>query len=243
MHVMIVDSAVAPGRTGESSLIAERIAAEVRAAGHHPVLVSTTRRNGLPRGNLVRYALDEIPVVAVTTDHPTQEDRAFADARIARRFHQVLTALEPDVVVFHDVQQFGIESVRRTTAAGVPAVVVMHDPWWICERQHMIRSTGEPCLQTDFDLDVCATCVDQITETRRHHRAALEVLNAVRAVVVSDRAWAAMLHSAGVRAGLIRVVPRPRTRRSQNPSTPRRGPRLFGWDSSAGSTPTTANAS
>ncbi len=43
----------------------------------------------------------------------------------------------------------------------IPYVVTVHDAWWLCARQFMVRGDGRYCFQTRIDLNVCQACVPQ----------------------------------------------------------------------------------
>ena len=49
--------------------------------------------------------------------------------------------------------------LRACQDAGIPYVVTVHDAWWLCARQFMVKADGAYCFQTRIDLSVCQACV------------------------------------------------------------------------------------
>jgi hypothetical protein len=109
-------------------------------------------------------------------------------------------------VLFHSLGQFGLDVVAWTQQEGVPTAALMYDPWWMCERQTMLRSTGEACGQSALNLDVCATCVPDVPGLGRNQRRAMNALNACDLVLTPNEWWFELTRSAGVEEGRIRIT-------------------------------------
>ncbi|WP_264813430.1 glycosyltransferase, partial [Gluconacetobacter sacchari] len=67
-------------------------------------------------------------------------------------------AFRPDVVHFHAIQGLGVGLVDVCRARGVPYVITLHDAWWLCDRQFMVRADGRFCGQKRIDPRACQRC-------------------------------------------------------------------------------------
>ena len=57
----------------------------------------------------------------------------------------------------------------RARTRGIPVVLSVHDFWWLCERQFMIRPNGKYCGQDPIDIEACKGCVHDHERARRRH--------------------------------------------------------------------------
>jgi glycosyltransferase involved in cell wall biosynthesis len=130
---------------------------------------------------------------------------SYANPVAAARIEQVLHMVHPDLVHFHAVQDLGVDMVRAVQDAGVPTVVTLHDAWWLCERQFMVRANGQGCAQTWIDPRVCATCVPDAEAHELRQQESLAILGRAGAVLAPSRYWAGLMGASGVAAGRVRV--------------------------------------
>ena len=231
MRILIVNLHFAPDSYGGATVIAEEEATALAEAGHEVVVFTGTRDARIGRGELFRYQGNGLPVLAVgLPGYSDDEELHYENETIAGRFAEVLRVVQPDVVHFHAVQHLGVGCVEASLAAGITTVVTLHDAWWFCERQFMIREDGRFCGQVGIQADVCATCVpDPVAHVRRQQRSA-DILNSCDAVLVPSEYWARVMIGSGVDGSILRVnrngVTQPR-KGFQRP--PYRGPVRFGF--------------
>jgi glycosyltransferase involved in cell wall biosynthesis len=83
----------------------------------------------------------------------------FDNPDMARLAGEVLDAVMPDVVHLHSVQKLSAGVARACLERGIPYVVTLHDAWWVCARQFMVRDNGTYCFQTRIDTRVCERCL------------------------------------------------------------------------------------
>lgn len=159
LRVMAVNVYFAPRSFGGATIIAEEMAHRLRAKGV-PVGVMTSRPHldGRLAGN-IRYVVDGVDVLSAIT--PGDLVGALDNPQIADQFVQWLDAYAPDVVHIHSIQGLGTALVRVCLERGVPYVITLHDAWWLCDRQFMVRADGRYCLQTRIDQRVCQMCQPQ----------------------------------------------------------------------------------
>lgn len=115
---------------------------------------------------LHRYLAGSVEVIsAKLANHLSAED-VYRNPEFAAQVDDVIDAIEPDIVHYHCVQDIGAGIVDPVARRGIPLAVTIHDCWWLCERQFMIRPDGRYCHQVKIDPSVCRFCVDDLTSTR-----------------------------------------------------------------------------
>ncbi|MFN8125124.1 MAG: glycosyltransferase family 4 protein [Candidatus Nanopelagicales bacterium] len=230
MRILVVNARYRPDAFGGATVIVQQLAHGLRDAGHEVVVFTATYDSRLRPYRLYRYSDGPIPVVAVRVPDTADPATQFDDPDVARAFVEVLGAVRPDVVHAHSLQSLGVGVVEAAQSAGVPTVVTLHDAWWLCERQFMVRQTGQPCGQRAIRPEVCATCVaDAAAHDQRQHRS-LRVLNDCEVVLAPSAFWRDLMAASGVADDRAAVNangigrPRPGWTRSA-----RRGPLRVGY--------------
>lgn len=228
MRVLVVNVHYAPESFGGATIVAERTAAQLAAAGHDVAIL--TGSTHIAPGSLYRYDADGLPVLALGRRVPLDPDEGYHQPDLAASFQMVLDTVQPDVVHFHAMQSLGVEMVRTAQSMGVATVVTLHDAWWLCERQFMVRADGRWCAQTVIDEKVCATCVPDAAAHRTRQTESLELLNACDLVLTPSRYWHDLMGGSGVAGDVLAVNrngvvhPQPGFHRSEY-----RGPIRFGY--------------
>jgi glycosyltransferase involved in cell wall biosynthesis len=168
LRVMVVNVHYAPQSFGGATIVAEEVARRLDARADMDVVVVTSTWAGsdLPY-TVSRYEVEGVPVLAVRLATPVPAPLDYANGRMEDVFHDLLEAVKPDVVHFHAVQGLSASTMEACLKAGVPYVSTLHDSWWICERQFMVRPEGRYCFQETIDWTVCATCVGDLGASMR----------------------------------------------------------------------------
>lgn len=230
MRIMIVNVHFAPESFGGATLVAEETAVRLTQAGHEVVVVCATGNRALSHGEMRRYEALNVPVVAIRHSGNHTIEGEYDDPVATARFHEVLDAVRPDVIHFHAIQMLGIGLVEAAQAQGIPTVVTLHDAWWLCERQFMVRANGKYCGQVAIDPDVCATCVDVPARSLARQQRSIQVLSGCARVLTPSTFWRDLMVASGVPGNITFVNangvsrPQPGWRRAQ-----RSGPVRFGF--------------
>lgn len=229
MRIAVANVHFAPDSFGGATVVAEEMARGLRGRGHEVFIFTTTVDSRLDEHRLHRYERWGVPVTAIRVpDRPTPEQE-YASAPVAEQFDRFLAAVRPDVVHLHALQTLGVGVAEVAQARGVPVVVTLHDAWWLCERQFMIRETGEYCGQQAIDDAVCATCVPDPAAHLQRQRRSLAILNRCAAVLTPSSFWRDLMVASGVRADVAHVNsngvsrPSPGWQRSQHTGPARIG--------------------
>ncbi|MBN9684526.1 MULTISPECIES: glycosyltransferase [unclassified Corallococcus] len=159
LKVLEANILFAPLSFGGATIVAEQVAHRLKEEGCDVTVFTGILNSPLPAYSVVRYEALGLPVIA--TQVPPQTDRAqeYQNPRIGETFTQVLKAVRPDVVHFHSIQLLSSALATACVAEGIPYTITLHDAWWLCERQFMVREDATYCNQKGIDLRVCSKCV------------------------------------------------------------------------------------
>jgi glycosyltransferase involved in cell wall biosynthesis len=229
MKILTVNVHYAPESYGGATIVAEEVTRELADRGHQMYVLTGSTDPALPTAGLHRYQDGDIPVLAMGRSLPRTPAEEYLQPHLGQRFAQVLASIRPDVVHFHAIQALGVEMVERAVET-VPTVVTLHDAWWLCERQFMVRSTGRWCGQVGIDPRVCATCVPDPAEHEKRQDHSRRILNSCSAVLAPSAYWAKVMGDSGVDARVLQVnrngVMHPAADFERTPYT---GPVRFGY--------------
>lgn len=176
LRVLAANVFLWPRSFGGATIVAEELARHLHARDDTEISVFTSHgETGDRSGALLRYDWQGIPVFAAPLPPPGDHVAGFDNPAAVRHFGAMLDAVRPDVVHAHSIQGFGAGILRLCQERGIPYVITLHDAWWLCDRQFMVRSNGHYCFQTRIDLRVCQACVP----TARHLEAREAILHQV----------------------------------------------------------------
>ncbi len=176
LRILIVNVFFWPRSFGGATIVAEQLARHLHARDDTEVAIFTSRGEieAWPTA-LLRYECEGMPAFAAPLPPPGDHVAGFDNPDAVRQFAAVLDAWRPDVVHAHSIQGFGAGILRLCQERGLPYVITLHDAWWLCDRQFMVRGNGHYCFQTRIDLAVCQACVPNA----RHLQARAAILHQV----------------------------------------------------------------
>mgnify|MGYP001252257505 CR=1 FL=1 len=158
LRVMGVNIFFMPRSFGGATLVAEEMARHLLQENVEVgIYTSCLPQPGLFSSSL-RYEIEHIPVVASPLPVHMDPIAGLDNPRCTAQFVSWLKAYQPDVVHFHSIQGLGVGLLQACVEHGIPFVVTLHDAWWLCERQFMVKANGHYCFQRRIDLKVCRAC-------------------------------------------------------------------------------------
>ena len=171
LRVLAVNVFFWPQTFGGATIVAEELARRLNRRADTEVFVFSSQAQLTdPPHTLLRYpdpAGGDMPIIGVRLPHNGHDAvLAFDNPEMQKRFNDVLSAVQPDVVHFHCVQGISASILQACDDRGVPFVVTVHDAWWLCQRQFMVRD-GKYCGQTRIDLRVCEACIPEAIHLRQ----------------------------------------------------------------------------
>jgi glycosyltransferase involved in cell wall biosynthesis len=210
----------APRSYGGATLVVEEMTRRLHARGDVDVHVYTGLPLEVPDRATRRTDQDGITVFAVPTSD-SDLVAAFDDPRAAERFGDVLDAVQPDVVHLHAIQGLSASLTAACTARGIPYVITLHDAWYLCARQFMVREDSKYCFQTRIDLRVCQNCIPGAYHLQDRARLMHAALHGAALLLSPSQAHRALHLANGIAPDKIEVAPNgvrlPATTRTREP--------------------------
>ncbi|MBB2162350.1 glycosyltransferase [Gluconacetobacter sacchari] len=162
LRVLCVNVYYPPQNFGGATHVAVEMVQRLRDSGRADLSVFTTRPGAAYDPDrpaaAMRYSHGGVPVVAVDLPPTADPIMMFHHPAAIALFDQHVAAFRPDVVHFHAIQGLGVGLVDVCRARGVPYVITLHDAWWLCDRQFMVRADGRFCGQKRIDPRACQRC-------------------------------------------------------------------------------------
>lgn len=158
-RILVVNILFTPIAFGGATIVTEELARLVNQKEEMEVTIFTgfwdDGGTDIPAEGIVRYEALGIPVIAVRFPGIMTQKLEYYNTNIARRFKEILQSVKPDIVHFHSIQQLGATLAESCFEQNIPYIVTLHDTWWLCERQFMVREDGVYCNQFPIEPRVC----------------------------------------------------------------------------------------
>ena len=169
MRVLLVSPHFPPGHVGGVEYHTERLAGWLQRSGVEPHVVCVERVSPATRHGVVdtidgRYGF---PVHRLDVSLAPEKGgfRLYAqDPALERWMTECLARIRAHVVHLHSGYLLGDATLAAARALGVPAIVTLHDLWFICPRITMMHPDLSRCSGPESDAK-CAWCLR--TERRR----------------------------------------------------------------------------
>ncbi len=158
--MLSVNTYYSPQSYGGATIVAEQLNRRLNAREDTQVAVFTGSR--IATGRPYRLTRDVVDgCVTFRVELPAEGDPTndFDNAQVKSPFREALRASGANVVHLHAIQGLSAALLEVCVEEGVPAVVTLHDAWWICGRMFMVTGEDRYCGQWKVDVDVCAACV------------------------------------------------------------------------------------
>lgn len=175
-RILVTNVFFAPQSYGGATIVAEETAKILAARGAHVTAISGHCRPDLHDYALTRAQVNGIDSFLINLPARRSYQEVYRNPRVSTVFRRLLDAVEPDIVHAHCLQDLGINLLDDAASAGIPSILSVHDFWWVCERQFMIRMDNSFCGQNPIRPEICDACVKDAgaSQIRRSalHRAA-----------------------------------------------------------------------
>jgi glycosyltransferase involved in cell wall biosynthesis len=165
-RLLVVNIYFPPTSFGGATIVAQETARILAAVhGWDVVAFSGELLSGSAPQRLQRLEWEGITVFRLGIPPREEVEQDWNNPAVAGAFSKVLDAVQPDVVLFHCIQNMGTVLVRETENRGIPFAVMAHDAWWLCARQFRYRDElNSPCPQKgEITPTRCVECVGDET--------------------------------------------------------------------------------
>lgn len=176
LRVLQTNLFFAPQSFGGATIVAEQVSERLATAHGVEVFVCASSPGALPDGALMRHEARGLTCFGVGLPRAPQRSQDFRNPDIQRSFARILAATQPNIVHLHCIQGLSASIALACQDADIPYVVTLHDAWWLCERQFMVKADGKHCFNAVVTPDVCATCVPDAAFNRERSVYLREIL-------------------------------------------------------------------
>ncbi len=223
IRILVVNVFFWPRSFGGATIVAEQLAGCLHGQPDTEVFVFTSHgAPGRPPYSLFRYERGSMPIIGVRIPDDSEPILNFDNPRVGEIFGDVLAAVHPDIVHFHSVQGLSSAITNMCQESRTPYVITVHDAWWLCERQFMVRADDHYCFQTKVDLRVCQACIPDATHLGQRFDIALHALRGAARVLAPSEFQRQLYIANGVvservlvnRNGILPPIRRPGVRKT-----------------------------
>jgi len=166
-HILVMNVFFAPQSYGGATVVAEAVARALRTRhGCRVSVISSMDRPDLVPYSVMRTEVEGIQNYAIVMPRGRSYSESYSNPNVTEIVSGLLDDLEPDLVHLHCMQDLGIGPIAMAKSRGVPVVLSVHDFWWLCEYQFMLRPNGQYCGQNPIRIENCRGCVDRMGRAR-----------------------------------------------------------------------------
>lgn len=167
-HILVANIFFAPFSYGGATVVAEEIASLLHASGAARVsAVSLISRAELAPYTVLRSQVDGIDNYLINVPAGRKYVDMYDNSEVGAAVDELIKQIRPDIFHVHCVQEMGADLLRSAKRAGLPLVLSIHDFWWICERQFMVKIDNVYCGQSPVRIETCKGCVGDYAAAKR----------------------------------------------------------------------------
>ncbi len=174
-HILLMNVYFAPHSYGGATVVAEAVARHLSKEGIRVTAISTMQRPDLVPYTVMRVESDGIENYLINLPPGRSFAEIYDNPNVREIVSGLLDALAPDFVHAHCMQDLGVGALEAVTSRGVPLILSVHDFWWLCEYQFMIRPNGRYCGQNPVRIEACAGCADRMDRSRLRFARLLDI--------------------------------------------------------------------
>ena len=173
-HILIVNVFFAPYTYGGATVVAEQVARElVQTHGRRVSAISVMTRSDLAPYTMMKVEKNGLQNYVINLPHSRSYAEIYSNPRVTELISGLLDTLQPDLVHAHCLQELGVGILPLVKRRGLPVVLSVHDFWWLCEHQFMIRPNQRYCGQYPVKIDDCRGCAANLPRARLRHEVLL----------------------------------------------------------------------
>ncbi|MEW9917979.1 glycosyltransferase [Marimonas sp. MJW-29] len=160
-HILVANVFFAPFSYGGATVVAEQVAqALIRQGAFRVTAVSLCARSDLAPYVVMKSQQNGIENYLINVPAGRGYGAMYDNPEVTARLAELIHALEPDLIHAHCIQEIGTGLISAAEAAQVPVILSVHDFWWLCERQFMIRMDETYCGQSPVRIEGCKGCAE-----------------------------------------------------------------------------------
>ena len=148
-----------PRSFGGATIVAEQINQLLEEYGDYEIYAVTTLPvNSLVRAyEVLRYEIEGVTVFGIGV--PEAEMNSYHNPHIKKPIMDLLKLIDADLAHVHCIQGLGVGVIEACKEQSLKYMITLHDAWWICPRQFMIKSDNKYCNQYKIKAETCIKCI------------------------------------------------------------------------------------
>jgi len=167
-HVLLLNVFFSPYSYGGATVVAEEVAKTLVADhGRRVTAISAMTRTDLAPYATIKSETHGIANYLINLPPKRSYAEGYDNPRVTEIVARLVDDLAPDLVHAHCIQDLGAGVLPAIRDRGLPLILSVHDFWWLCERQFMIRPDQRYCGQDPIRIEACRGCVDDWPRARR----------------------------------------------------------------------------
>lgn len=201
-HILLLNIFFAPFSYGGATVVAQEVARDLVARGAARVsVVSLVSRAELAPYTVIRSQVGGIDNYLVNVPQGRPYAAFYDNLQIGEVLEQLIADLAPDVMHAHCIQEIGVDALRAAKRAGLPVILSVHDFWWICERQFMVRMDEVYCGQNPVRIEACRGCVGDWTAAKTRFDVLTEAAGLADVITYPSRFALELCEASGLAPG------------------------------------------
>ncbi|MCB2117468.1 MAG: glycosyltransferase [Rhodobacteraceae bacterium] len=170
LHILTANVFFAPHTYGGATHVAEQVAFSLaRRPGIRVTAISAMVRSEYAPYAVMKTEKNGVENYIINLPPDRTQEEIYNNPKVTERVVSLVRDLDPDIAHLHAIQEIGAGIIPRLHELALPVVLSVHDFWWLCERQFMIRPNGKYCGQDPIDIEACKGCVHDHERARRRH--------------------------------------------------------------------------
>lgn len=166
-HILLINVFFAPYSYGGATIVAEQVAQALLARGDYRItVVSLCTRAELQTYTIIKSERDSIVNYVINVPPGRSYTQMYNNPTLEGMIADLMADLSPDLLHVHCLQDVGAGVLQVAHDAGVPSILSVHDFWWLCERQFMIRMDQSYCGQDPINIENCRNCVADFDQAK-----------------------------------------------------------------------------
>ena len=163
-HILLANVFFAPFTYGGATIVAEEVAKALlrRTSGdirYKVTAVSLCCRHELADYTIIKSERGGIRNFVINVPPRRSYAKLYDNPDVTRLIATLMDDLQPDLVHAHCLQDMGAGILQAAKDRDIPSILSVHDFWWLCERQFMIRPDQTYCGSDPVHIDRCRSCV------------------------------------------------------------------------------------
>ncbi len=165
MRLLVLNIHFRPFTYGGATVVAEEVAFALSRQGVEVFVISVVSRLDMAPYTFFRVEVQGVTHFMINLPAGRPVQLMESNPYVAERVAQIADFVRPDLAHAHSVQEIGVGALTALKDMGIPLILSVHDFWWVCERQFMMKPNGRYCGQNPIQIDKCRGCVDNIDRT------------------------------------------------------------------------------